>query len=123
MSLGGNVFLRLGNKVSIPQDRQVTDWGGGRFQHSMPGMGNMSTVDGSVDSSRWRSWVTLTRVDSMDDLNREQQEVRKQNRSDRRGAGHPWKKEGSVHGPAHKVGGPEVGMTGSHFSQCSSEQS
>lgn len=83
----------------------------------------MSTVDGTLDSSRWRSLVTLTRVDSMDELNREQQEVRKWNRSDRRGTGHPWKKEGRVRGLAHKVGGPDVEVRGSHSSECSSEQS
>lgn len=59
------IFLGLGNKVSIPQGRQVTDWGGGSVQHSMLGMGKVSMVDGSVDLSRWRSLVSLTRVDSM----------------------------------------------------------
>lgn len=67
MSLGGNIFLRLGNKVSIPQGRQVPDWGGDSFKHSMPGTGKMHTVDVSLDSTRWRSLVTLTRVDSMDE--------------------------------------------------------
>lgn len=58
------IFLGLGNKVSIPQGRQVTDWGGGSV-HSMPGMGKVSMVDGSVDLSKWMSLVSLTRVDSM----------------------------------------------------------
>ena len=48
--------------------------------------------------------------------------MRKWNRYDGGGVGtgHPWKEEGSVCGPANKVGGPDVVMTGSHSSKCSS---
>ena len=60
------VFLGFSNKISIPQGRQVTDWGEGMVQHSMPGTGKVSTVDGLLDLSRWRSLVSLTRVDSME---------------------------------------------------------
>lgn len=60
------VFLRLGNKISIPQGRKVTDSGGCRVKHSMSGMGKVSTVGGLLDLSRWRSLVSLTRVDSVE---------------------------------------------------------
>lgn len=40
-----------------------------------------------------------------------------------RGTGHPWKEEGSAHGPANKVGGLDIRMTGSRSSKCPSKQS
>lgn len=48
--------------------------------------------------------------------------MRKWNRSDRKGTGHPWKEEGGVRGLANKAGGPDGVITGSHSSKCSFTQ-
>lgn len=41
--------------------------------------------------------------------------MRKWNRSDRKGTGHPWKEEGGVRGLANKAGGPDGVIRGSHL--------